>query len=154
VNTQSGVNTILGRNILVTSGSLIGNAPIVSKDAVEISAANVEINANTSAITATRGVKIAGCDISTGASSNALAAAEKYDGENSLKTVSNVVVKTKGVLFGGKFPVFVDYIVFISLFIIVCALVAVPVIIKQRKTARLIAEYEKMQAEHNKKRKK
>ena len=154
VTTQSGVNTILGRNILVTSGSLIGNAPIVSKDAVEISAANVEINANTSAITATRGVKIAGCDISTGASSNALAAAEKYDGENSLKTVSNVVVKTKGVLFGGKFPVFVDYIVFISLFIIVCALVAVPVIIKQRKTARLIAEYEKMQAEHNKKRKK
>ena len=121
---------------------------------VEISAANVEIDAPSTAITATRGVKIAGCDISTGPSAEALSAASEYNGENSLKTVSNVVIKTKGVLFGGKFPVFVDYLVFISLFGIVCALIAVPVILKQRKTARLIAEYEKLQAEHNKKRKK
>lgn len=154
VTTQSGVNTILGRNVLITAGSLIGNAPIVSKDIVEISAANVEITASSAAITAIRGVKIAGCDISTGSSSANLAEANEYDGENSIKTVSNVVVKTKGVLFGGKFPVFVDYVVFIALFVIVCALVAVPIIIKKRKTARLIAEYERMKAEQIARRKK
>ena len=149
VTSKAGVNTVLGRNILITAGSLIGNAPIVSKDAVEISASNVEIDAASSAVTSVRGIKIGGCDITVDG-----APAQAYNGENSLKTVSNVVIKTSGVLFGGKFPVFVDYIVFISLFIIICALVAVPIIIKKRKTARLIAEYERMKEEQNKKRKK
>ncbi|MBQ9692825.1 MAG: hypothetical protein IJV70_06675 [Clostridia bacterium] len=149
VTARSGVNTVLGRNILITAGSLIGNAPIVSKDAVEISAANVEINASSPAVTAVRGIKIGGCDITVGG-----APAQAYNGENDLKTVSNVVVKMNGVLFGGKLPAFVDYIVFISLFVIICALVAVPIIIKKRKTARLIAEYERMKAEQAARRKK
>jgi len=154
VTTQAATHSVLAKKVLFTGGSFKGSAPITSKDSIEISAASVEINASAPAMTAVRGIKIGGCDLSVGASESDLTTATVYNGENSIKTVSNVKDVTKGVLFGGKLPAFVDYIAFGLLFLTVCALVAVPIIIKQRKTARLIAEYEKMKAERSKKRKK
>jgi hypothetical protein len=44
------------------------------------------------------------------------------------------------MLFGGKLPAFVDYIVFALIAIAAAAVIAVPIIIKKKKTAKLIEQ--------------
>lgn len=151
--TEATKATVNAQKIVLAGGSLSGTAPIVSKDSVEVSAAKLDIKASSAAITAVRGIKISGCDISVGSSAGDISRAQEYNGENCISTVSNVKVQTMGTLFNGRFPKFVDYIVFAVLFVLVVAVVAIPIVIKQRKTARLIAEHEKNFAKKTKNKK-
>lgn len=139
VEVTASSTAIFGKNMQWVSGNLTLNGGIYSKGYVEISATNMTVISNESAIKAEKGITIFGEKIFTGDSADSLAEKDAYKGERCIKLVSTVKKTSKSLLFGGKVPAFVDYIIFTVLILAVAAVIAVPLIIKYKKTAKLVA---------------
>ena len=87
-----------------------------------------------------RRLDISNVALSVGETLDTLSVAEGYNGEKAVKSVSTVKAKNSGVLFGGKLPVFVDYLTFILIIIALIATVSLPIYFKYRKTKNIIAK--------------
>lgn len=140
VDINAKVNSIYGNSIQFAGGNLSFVAPVKAKGSVEINAANLTASAQSSAIVADKGIKTDKVNISSGSSLDSLTSVDAYNGENAVKLVSTARVVKKGMLFGGKLPAFVDYIAFSLVIIAVASVIAVPLIIKKRRTDKLIAK--------------
>lgn len=140
IKAVSTVNSVYGLNLHFVGGKLDLTSPIYAKGSVEIKAIDLTVSAAAPAITAEKGILTEEVDISTGTSLSALGKADAYHGENAVKFVSTAKVVKHGMLFGGKLPAFVDYIVFALIAIAAAAVIAVPIIIKKKKTAKLIEQ--------------
>ena len=139
VTVNAKTNSIYAKNVQFVGGTVTLVSPVKARGAIEINAVNLTVTASSAAIVADKGIKIDKEDIEVGASAEVLGKADSYNGENAVKFTSNAKVTRKGMLFGGKLPAFVDYIVFTVIILAVAAVVAVPLIIKKRKTDKLIA---------------
>lgn len=139
VTVNSKINSIFAKNVQFVGGTIALSAPVKARGSAEINAVNLTVSAAAPAIVADKGIKIDKVAIEAGATPDALGKAENYNGENCVKFTSTVKVTKKGMLFGGKLPAFVDYIVFTLIILAVAAVIAVPIIIKKRKTDKLIA---------------
>ncbi len=150
----SGANTeisgadyaVRGRNVQMTAGNINIEGKIHSATDLTLTAVNLNASADGAVLVADHEIRISGVDMKLGPSLDSLSNAESYSGEAAISTVSNVDATRRGVLLGGSFPVFVDYIVFSLIAIVAVALIAVPIYLKQQKTKKLIAEHEKMLA--------
>jgi len=140
VDINAKVNSIYGNDIQFAGGNLSFVAPVKAKGSVEITAANLTVSAQSPAIVADKGITTEKVAVSSGSSLDTLVKTEAYNGENAVKLVSTAKVVKKGMLFGGKLSAFVDYIAFALVIIAVAAVIAVPLIIKKRRTDKLIAK--------------
>ncbi len=147
-------NAIRAKNIQITGGKLEVSGKISADSDLSIKGASLTATAEAPVLSAKNKLLISSADIFCGNDISSLSKASEYNGSAAIKLVSTASDYKSGILFGGKFPVFVDYIVFISLGLIAVAVVAVPVYIKMKKTKKLIAEHEKMLASSNKNKKK
>jgi hypothetical protein len=139
---------IKGKTVKIPSGNLTATGKIHASENLIISGGSLFASANGSALTSGRKTEISGVKISVGNSSELLSPAESYNGESYIKLVSTVSNAKKGILFGGRLPVFVDYIVFFLILIAAVSVVAVPIYVKYRKTQKL---KENLNAQHSKK---
>lgn len=151
VTVNSSSYSISGNNVQMTSGNLNITGRISAKKNLSVSAVNLTASASEAVLTAGEKLKIQTVDISVGETLENLNSSDKYNGEKAVKLVSTAVVKKPSILFGGKAPAFVDYLVFVSLIAFAGAVIAIPLYIKHKKTKKLLAEYEKIQAEREKK---
>lgn len=132
-------HSIKGERIKILNGSLNATGKIHGDEALTVNAANLTVTAPDKALHSDRKIDVSNVTLSVGETVDTLAAAEKYNGEKAIKTVSTVKVEKKGVLFGGRFPVFVDYLVFTVIIIAIAAVIGLPIYFKYRKTQKIKA---------------
>ena len=130
-------NSILANYLQLVGGSAELTGAVKVKNNLEIKAMNAKITAPEGAISA-KSITVSESVIKTGATLASLADAEEYKGEAAVEFTSTHKFTKKGALFGGKLPVFVDYIVFALIIIAAAAVIIVPIIIKRKKTAKLM----------------
>ena len=134
---------IKGERIKILNGKLTASGMIHAAETLTVNGANLTVNAADKALHSDRKIDISNVKLSVGESQGALSSAESYNGEKSIKFISTVKVEKKGVLFGGRFPIFVDYLTFILIAVAITAVIALPIYFKYRKTKRLKAQNKK-----------
>jgi len=133
-----------GRTVNISGGKLTANAGIYATNDLNITSVNADITASSGApaLSCPNGIQMTKVDISTGATADALSKASEYNGESALKLISTASGKRHSILFGGNVPILVDYLTFTVIILAVAALIALPIYLKQKKTKKLIEEYE------------
>ena len=146
-------NSVYGKDVRISGGNLDFHGPLYSKSAVNIAGATVAITASKPAITsATNEISITAKNIMVGNTTSTLSNIGEYAGQNCVKIIPQTKKASPSLLFGeGVSPVW-DYVVIISAVLAIGAVVAVPIILKQKKTAKLIA-LSQANAEKSKKKK-
>ena len=109
------------------------------------------VTSSSKAIDAALGITFTDVEMSVGDTLSSVSGASEYGGQKAIKTVAARDDSTKGFLFGGKLPAFVDYIVLTLIILCSAAVIIVPIIIKRKKTAKLIAEFEASRKKKTKK---
>ncbi len=141
-----------GVNISVTSGSLTSNAPIHASNSLTMSASDVTVTSEGSAaLSCPNGITFNSVSLKAGSSSDNLVATDEYSAQNAVKLTSTASSVKKGTLFGGSYPRFFDYLIIIFLILLLASSVTAPIIIKRKRTAKLVAEYNASQKEQKKK---
>ncbi len=135
-------SSISGKNIKIVSGNFDLSGKIKASGSLNISNTNINISSTDKAIDAARGVNFIDVSLSAGENLSSLSSVGEYKGEKAIKTVSTKKATKNGFLFGGKLPAFVDYIVISLTVIAVAAVIVIPIVIKRKKTAALIAKSE------------
>lgn len=130
---------IKGERVKILNANLVALGRIFADETLTVNGANLTASAPDKALQSSRKIDISSVTLSVGENTDTLAVAESYNGEKAIKTVSTVKVEKKGVLFGGRFPVFVDYLVFIFIIIAISAVIALPIYFKYRKTKKIKA---------------
>ena len=130
---------IKGEKVKILSTTLTASGRIFADETLTVNGANLTASAPDKALQSSRKLDISSVTLSVGESTDTLATAESYNGEKAVKTVSTVKVEKKGVLFGGRFPVFVDYLAFVLIILAIAAVVALPIYFKYRKTQKIKA---------------
>ncbi len=146
-------HAVRAKNIQITSGKLDFAGRLSAVSNLSIKGANVTASSQAPVLSAGVKLELSSVDIFCGNSLDALSEVTEYNGSSAIKLNSNIKNSKKGLLFGGRFPVFVDYIVFVALGLVAIAIIAVPIYIKSKKTKKLLAEHEKMLQANKKKRK-
>ena len=135
----------------MTGGKLDLNGGIYTKAAVSITDTTLSITSASKAIEALGSVSVEGKTILAGESTSALASVDKYDAQACLRVTPQDKKGAPSLLFGdGVSPVW-DYVVFASIAIAAVAVIAIPVAIKYKKTARLMALSEQNKQSKSKK---
>lgn len=137
---SAGEYAVKGERVKILSGTLSTDGGILSAEALTVSAANLSVSSSGEALHSDRKTDISNVSLSVGSSSDSLAPAEKYNGESCIKTVSTLKAVKRGVLFGGRFYVFFDYLTFILIAAAIAAVVILPIYFKYRKTKRISAQ--------------
>lgn len=136
----AGEYAIKGGRVKILSGALSTNGGILSSETLTVNAADLSVSASGEALHSDRKTDISNVSLSVGSSLDSLAPAEKYNGESCVKTASTVKAVKKGVLYGGRFHVFFDYLTFILITVAIAAVVILPIYFKYRKTKRISAQ--------------
>ncbi len=136
--------SVRAKNIQMSGGNVTAVGKLSAKADMSLSGVNLTANGTAPVLSAGNKLDISSCDIFCGADEGSLTASEGYTDTATVKLVSTVDTSRKGVLFGGKYPLAVDYIVFTLLGLITVAVIAVPIYIKSKKTKKLIAEHQAM----------
>ena len=132
-------HSVKGERVKIVNGALTVSGMIHASETLTVNGANLTAAANEKALHSDRKIDISNVTLSVGESAESLATAESYNGEKSIKTVSTVKAEKKGVLFGGKFHVFFDYLAFTFLILAIAAVIILPIYFKYRKTQRIKA---------------
>lgn len=130
-------SSIFANYLQLVGGSAELNGAVKVKNTLEVKAMNAKISAPENAISA-KSITVSESVIKTGAALTSLADADEYKGEAAVEFTSTHKFTKKGALFGGKLPLFVDYVVFALIIIAVAAVIIVPIIIKRKRTAKLM----------------
>lgn len=148
---DASVNSIFGNNVQMTGGKLELKGGIYAKTAVSITDTTLSVTSSSKAIDAKGGVSMTGKSILAGESEATLSTVTEYDGQACLRITPQGKKSAPSLLFGeGVSPVF-DYVVFALIVTSAVAAVAIPVAIKYKKTAKLIAMSEAAKSEKSKK---
>lgn len=130
-----------GINVSVNSGSLTANSQLYASNSLSLSAANINISSSESALSCPNGIIFNSVALKAGSTADSLVATDEYSGQNAIKLSSTASTGKKGTLFNGSYPRFFDYLTIILLILLLVASVAVPIYIKRKRTAKLVAEY-------------
>ena len=135
----AGDYAIKGERVKILSGVLVASGGIHASETLTVNGANITASSSDKALHSDRKIDISNVTLSVGETFDTLAVSENYNGEKAIKTVSTVKIEKKGVLFGGRFSVFVDYLVFTVIIIAITAVVSLPIYFKYRKTKKIKA---------------
>ncbi len=130
---------IKGEKVKILSGALNASGRIFADETLTVNGANLTVSAPDKALHSSRRLDILGVTLSVGESTDTLNPAEGYNGEKAVKTVSTVKAEKKGVLFGGRFHVFFDYLTFVLIILAIAAVIILPIYFKYRKTNKIKA---------------
>ena len=151
VNIKATEAAVFGKNIKMVSGSLNFEGKIKAKGSLSVSNTKLSVTSSDKALEAALGVTFTDVDISAGDTLSSVDNVTEYNGQKAIKTIATKDDSKKGFLFGGKLPAFVDYIVLSVIILGLAAVIVVPIIIKRKKTAKLVAEFEAAKKKTNKK---
>lgn len=139
------------KNVSMSGGSVNATGSITATDALTVAFTSLTaVSTSGPALHGAKKMDIQAKRITAGETLNGLIEIEKYGTEKAVKLTANSAKSTRSTLFGEKLPAFVDYLVFIFLILAVAALVGVPLLIKYKKTQKLIALNEEMKANQKK----
>lgn len=131
--------SLFGNNVQMTGGTHNFKGTVHAKAAVEITDTTLSITASNRAINALGGTNIKGKSILAGENTSTLSEIEQYNGQACLRVIPQGKKGEPSMLFGeGVSPVW-DYVIFALITVAVVAVITVPMAIKHRKTAKLIA---------------
>ncbi len=127
---------INGRVVSISDGvTLSADNTIAASYNMTVNAVNMTINAPKAAFEYKGKFEISNVSISAGASADSLSAADTYNGESSITTVSTVIKRAPSIIFGADYPLTLDFILLAVLLIIMLIVIFVPPYIKKRKVA-------------------
>ena len=151
VTISAGEYSIFGNSVQIKGGNLNLKGTLYAKSTVEIADTTLSIATASKAINALGGATIKGKSILAGENTSSLSKIDIYSGQACLRVTPNEKKGDPSILFGeGTSPIW-DYVIFAIITVAVVAVIAVPLAIKHRKTARLIAMSEANNREKNKK---
>ena len=154
VTAEGSKSAVRAKNVNMSGGNVTANGGVYATDVLTIAFTGVTAVSNSSpALYGANKIDIQAKRVTAGDSLNGLIEIEKYGAEKAVKLTANSLKGTRSTLFGEKYPAFLDYLVFIALILAVAALVGVPMLIKYKKTQKLIALNEEMNRQANKKKK-
>ena len=142
----------------VTTGAktvIKANASIVGQDKLQIESSSVTVNAKNAALISDKPVVFSGITLKAGDSSNALSVidlkTDSYNGQKSVKTISNYDGQKKSLFFGDDVPRYVDTIVMVLGIALVACAVVLPVLHNKKKAKEAIAKRDAEEAQSKKK---
>lgn len=142
----------------VTTGAktvIKANASIVGQDKLQIESSSVTVNAKNAALISDKPVVFSGITLKAGDSSNALSVidlkTDSYNGQKSVKTISNYDGQKKSLFFGDDVPRYVDTIVMVLGIALVACAVVLPVLHNKKKAKEAIAKRDSEEAQSKKK---
>ena len=129
---------INGRVVSISDGvTLTSDNTVAASYSLTVNSANLTINAPKPAFEYKGNFEISNESISAGASASSLSAAETYNGESSLITVSTAQKKAPSIIFGESYPLALDFILLAGLIIVLITVIFLPPYLKKRRvTAR------------------
>ncbi|MBO5040570.1 MAG: carbohydrate-binding domain-containing protein [Clostridia bacterium] len=155
VNTAGDV-AIKARTVTTGAKTVIkANASIVGQDKLQIESSSVTVNAKNAALISDKPVVFSGITLKAGDSSNALSVidlkTDSYNGQKSVKTISNYDGQKKSLFFGDDVPRYVDTIVMVLGIALVACAVVLPVLHNKKKAKEAIAKRDAEEAQSKKK---
>jgi hypothetical protein len=127
---------INGRVVSISDGvTMTADNTVAASYSLTVNAANLTINAPKSAFEYKGNFEISNESISAGASASSLSAAETYNGESSLITVSTAQKKAPSIIFGEGYPLALDFILLAGSIVILIAVIFIPPYVKKRRVA-------------------
>ena len=155
VNTAGDV-AIKARTVTTGAKTVIkANASIVGQDKLQIESSSVTVNAKNAALISDKPVVFSGITLKAGDSSNALSVidlkTDSYNGQKSVKTISNYDGQKKSLFFGDDVPRYVDTIVMVLGIALVACAVVLPVLHNKKKAKEAIAKRDSEEAQSKKK---
>ena len=151
IDIKASERSIHANNLQMTGGKMDLNGGIYAKGAVDITDTTLSITSDSKAIEALGNVSIVGKTVLAGENTSTLAAVDSYGAEACLRVTPQDKKGAPSLLFGdGVSPVW-DYVIFAAVALAAVAVIAIPVAIKYKKTAKLIALSEQNQKEKGKK---
>lgn len=139
INIQASERSIHANNLQITGGKLDLNGSIYAKGAVGITDTTLSIATTSKAIEALGEVSIVGKSVLAGENTSTLKAVDSYGSEACLRVTPQDKKGAPSLLFGDNVSPVWDYVVFASIALAAVAVIAIPVAIKYKKTAKLIA---------------
>ena len=133
-------------SVMLNSGKLNTNAPIVSANNLSCGACDLTVNATSAALVGRSISMSEGNTVKVGSDAAALQTVDSYGGEQSVKLIPTPSVKTS-VLLGKNFPVFWDYLILSLSVLLVIVVIVLPILLKVRRDRIKRAQVEKRRAE-------
>lgn len=138
INFVAGEAASLAYELSVNQVVIDSNSPLISENNLTISDSNLTINASQQALVSQKGsLKLNKMDMSSNGK-----AIENYNGESSIATKGNVEHYTKSVLFGAGVKIWVDYVLIISIILIIGAVIFAKVYTQKIKDKKKREEIE------------
>lgn len=144
----------------ITTGAktvITANGSISGKDKIQIESSTVTVNAKNAALISDKPVIFASVTVKAGDSSSTLTDIDlensSYNGQKSVKIISNYDGQKKSLFFGDDVPRYVDIIVMVLGVVIIACAIALPILRKKKKAQAAIAKRDAEQAESKKKKK-
>ena len=105
---------------------------------LNVSDAELKITSTKPALICDQYLSVAKVRLSVGNTANELTEADGYNGENCISSVSTVSHRVPSILFGEKYSIALDITLLISGILLLAAVIAIPKIIKYRKTKKIL----------------
>ena len=135
---------ISGETVNLTGGSVTLEGSLKTTHLANVNGVNLTVNSDAAAIISDNLITVANERIMAGDSADSLRDADEYGGEKCVRMTSTYKRVRTSILFGRNVPGYVDYILLVAAAVGVACAVAVPVLVKKRKTKKL---YEKLEKE-------
>jgi len=142
------------RDLTTASGASIeAEGSFYTTHSMILQSSKLSIESEHSALLSDGTLKLENMTLSAGDSLAQLSATETYTGQKALKTVSTFDSSVKSLLFGEGVSIAVDILLVVALFLLLGAVIAIPILLKQRKAMKIIAARELTEAEEKRLRK-
>lgn len=154
INSESGT-AIEGEKVSIGVGSKItANASIIGHDKLSFEGADVNVTSQTAAFVSDSSITFKALTIKAGDTKDSLSSADTYENQNCVKLTSTYDGSKKSVLFGSKFGAVTDVLALLGAGVILGCTIALPIIIKKKKTKAAVEKRDKEQNEKKSKKQK
>ena len=127
-------DAIFARAVVVSDiANVSADSSLHASHFLSISDSEINVSSKSSALVSDEQLSIKNVDISVGKDKNNFSSAEKYNGENAIKTKPNSLHSKKSILFGDKYSLSIDFIVLLTVFIFLAAIIVLPIINHKKK---------------------
>lgn len=134
---------ISGETVNLVGGSVELDGSLRTTHLSNISGVNLTVNSDSAAIISDNLITVANERITVGDSADSLRDADEYGGEKCVKMTSTYKRVRTSIIFGKNVPGYVDYVLLVGAALVIACAVAVPILVKKRRTKKLYEQLEK-----------
>lgn len=139
---SSGEYAVNSRVFSMTGGKVTSDGTLKASHLLRLNESELIANDDSKALEIGNIFENDNVKLTVGDSMSSLSNADSYDGEKSFRSVPVAAGPRSSILFGEGTPITVDYLLLGGVTVIVAALFIVPVVIKKRKTKRMLKSLE------------